>query len=922
VDEQRAKLRSLQAETHATSPIRSPMRSPIPSPSPALAHRAQDAMRRDSRTVSTPTTGDSPPMSPRHFPRSISTDFAQQMVAAERMQGVLQRLDAMRVTAGFYRWVHSRLSLHSTGPPTPAPEDRTPPRTAMRPGGTAPSPGGPKPVRAIPEPFVKQMIATQRLVDTCRREAKVRMAFGFCRWCDSADKLRAMQPRMFKRWRHVSRIAKKIEEKSLMLSCFEVVAVHQYMQFWRDETATHSKGRLQTGAAVLARFRSDLGRFWHQWRLHGEETWGQQIRTRRALVRMMLQSLAQAWQAWKEIATQKTGASRKAHGMLKRLANQGLFVAWHSWLAAVEEGQTYSTRQRTGLLGFLKRAMREALMKWSSLTSQRRQRKHDGYGRQTKAIVVSHGEVQSDLSPLSRLEDEPLSEAGRRQALQLAHTWHTDFDGVDTCYVSPLSRCIETALIIFGTPSPVKLIIEPDLRDFVFKQHEGGQIEARCQGKCFAALKKLFPQRHIVWPEKSDEVLWWAPHGNFSNMSSPGTQPSVCERLSRFKESLITAHVGNVAVITHPHVALCLAGVWAFPACRPCELLIGYAGYAEMATQQPVVMATPVELVQAAAQARRAIVAVCLGASAAVLQARIHSALQLMQLQRIPLIIMVNETQVSSIRAAMQAFPWPLSPLERRLVMLDTHLQNLEDLLEFLPAALASIHLGSWECCVVTSDYALPRSLLALCEVPAWCRVTGHAVPTVADFLSEMSDAELKEGALLAQWAAEAPDEWLELLPRCKRELYIVRRNIRYWSLERMNGALQAKPGTPFSKHETTKRKELHESVLEWCSKQVEHEKLIDQRVLLATKLGEFYDNNVAIVHQSLESSGTIMHLLAEAFATDLLEDVINFWGGDLSTTNGDLCPAIDLINEQEPRGASLKRMLRSMASGDYYNNE
>ena len=93
------------------------------------------------------------------------------------------------------------------------------------------------------------------------------------------------------------------------------------------------------------------------------------------------------------------------------------------------------------------------------------------------------------------LQDETLCETGRVEAQQLGSQWTSVAgDKITLALVSPLARSIETALLVFGTPSSVKIVIEPSLADFHWNQSEKCSLDLRLEGTTLSKLKQRFPQ--------------------------------------------------------------------------------------------------------------------------------------------------------------------------------------------------------------------------------------------------------------------------------------------------------------------------------------------------------------------------------------------------------------------------------------------
>ena len=82
-----------------------------------------------------------------------------------------------------------------------------------------------------------------------------------------------------------------------------------------------------------------------------------------------------------------------------------------------------------------------------------------------KITLVRHGQTEANLSGiLQGRANNLLNDTGRRQAKYLAMSIKEKH--YDYCYMSPLVRCVETALILIGDRVemiPDKRLIERDL---------------------------------------------------------------------------------------------------------------------------------------------------------------------------------------------------------------------------------------------------------------------------------------------------------------------------------------------------------------------------------------------------------------------------------------------------------------------------
>jgi len=501
---------------------------------------------------------------------------------------------------------------------------------------------------------------------------------------------------------------------------------------------------------------------------------------------------------------------------------------------------------------------------------------------------------------------------------------------VEMAFVSPLSRCIDTALAIFGFPSVVRIVITPELRAMEFDQSHRNSLDVRHQGQRYSALKKKYPQKNIVWPQ-TEEELWWEPHGNFSNLESAATEecvggttrvvPSVCDRLARFKDVLLSTYEGVVAVITHDPVALALSGCLHLPVCKPVPLVLGYGGYADMRVSVPMVSCVAVDTLHACEKSHEAVIVIGLLGCPTSLTRRIHDALAAAARNRAPLLIVITEAELIHARAAVASFPWRMTPSDARRIRFDTAARELADLDHVVPAALAALHAGSWSCQVVTSDWAMPRTLLALSRVPSWCLVEIVSTPTTPEDALKLSSEHLREGVRIAQWAMEAPEDWVLVREQCKRELHVVASHMRLWAAQAKDQARTATPGTPFSKHEESSRNELLQLVSALSCAEGNPAEISFSRGHLCELLIAFYDGSVAVAQHPLSpkaGQSTILHLCAAVGAVDHVEDLVSIWGASVEALDSDRRTPLDVV-PAGPAGEAVRRLLRAVACGSYF---
>jgi len=744
-----------------------------------------------------------------------------------------------------------------------------------------------------------------------------------------------MTPTIIRRWRMMARIGNAITQKMEMVSCFMQIATVQALHKWRSLARDSGRGEIRHGVAMMQIFQRSLRLAWNTWRAVGADEFDSQLNVRRAATRMVLRGMAHCFAGWRAAVRQTNKEQGKARQTVRRLMNRHLFTFFNAWRAEASGGAHDTEKMRSALLGFLMRNMRRALHHWGGITAEKRIRHKDNYGREVRAYLLAHGETQGEADPSTApTVDEPLSETGRRQAEALSKVLELNFPDVTTAYVSPLARCIETALTVFGTPfagcefRAVKLVIETDLRDFDYTQvWRGPRTSERNFGSTIAALKKKFPQKHIVWPPTvGEEDLWWLPQTSYSNIETRATSDdgsvvaSCAERIARFKEFALASGEGSFAVVTHPNVLAAFAGSLDMPRCRPFPVLLGYGGFAEMQTSRPIVEALPTNLLQLSERAETAVVVLGLAGTSGGLEPRIHEGLRLMQREpAAPLLILGGAGEFASMHDAVASYPWCLTPIERRRILFQQHAETVDDLGAMVPAVLASLHPGSWRCLIVTSDWALPRCLLTLTVAPRWLTVEPIPILTELEGPAKLTltEDQLKEGAELGRWAVAAPEEWAGCEQQSARYLYVVGRNLRKWAVEDKRDTSRAQPGSPFSKHEHTKREELFQLLNDHPGKDA-HE----SRQLFADALGEFYDAGVAVAQHPLHSdssSATLLHQCAAAGAVELAGDLVSFWGADVEALDENGKKPVDLINEADSKGQALQKLLHKAETGATY---
>lgn len=88
------------------------------------------------------------------------------------------------------------------------------------------------------------------------------------------------------------------------------------------------------------------------------------------------------------------------------------------------------------------------------------------------------------------------------------------------------------------------------------------------------------------------------------------------------------------------------------------------------------------------------------------------------------------------------------------MIVILQNAREFEDFANLVPAALASLRTegsraSAWECRLVTSDWALARSMLLLASLPAWCSVVPSPVLSSPAHVKLLSPEALQVGAFL-----------------------------------------------------------------------------------------------------------------------------------------------------------------------------
>lgn len=144
-----------------------------------------------------------------------------------------------------------------------------------------------------------------------------------------------------------------------------------------------------------------------------------------------------------------------------------------------------------------------------------------------KLYLMRHGETDGNRArALQGRMDNPLNEMGRRQAEQAAEEWKDVH--FDACYVSPLTRAIQTAEIVTGKDRS-SFMIEERIVEISFGSDEGKTLEELGPGF----------QKFFLDPEHYAEA---AGAESFSDL---------LERTGAFLEDLKHAPYENVLAVSH-----------------------------------------------------------------------------------------------------------------------------------------------------------------------------------------------------------------------------------------------------------------------------------------------------------------------------------------------------------------------------------
>lgn len=149
-------------------------------------------------------------------------------------------------------------------------------------------------------------------------------------------------------------------------------------------------------------------------------------------------------------------------------------------------------------------------------------------------ILLRHGQIPGNLEHrFMGITDQPLSPAGRDQARQTART----LPPVDHVFVSPLSRCTETASLLWPGAETTSL---PDLIETDFGPFEG---------KCHAELKD--DPQYQAW------LSTFETQSEFPGVESPAhCAARACSAMKELLSRAAAEHFSRVGVVTHGGILL------------------------------------------------------------------------------------------------------------------------------------------------------------------------------------------------------------------------------------------------------------------------------------------------------------------------------------------------------------------------------
>jgi broad specificity phosphatase PhoE len=160
-----------------------------------------------------------------------------------------------------------------------------------------------------------------------------------------------------------------------------------------------------------------------------------------------------------------------------------------------------------------------------------------------RVLLVRHGDIAADMSRYWGHTDVPLSDAGIRQAEQLAH--RLAGEAIDLIHSSDLRRAMDTAAIIAGRHH-MSVVPCPELREINFGQ---------CEGLTFDEMKDRCPETEGIWTAGGEDICFAGGESVRTVAGRVGVfAGSLCRESSG--TGLVVAHGGSLRVLL-----CCLAGL-------------------------------------------------------------------------------------------------------------------------------------------------------------------------------------------------------------------------------------------------------------------------------------------------------------------------------------------------------------------------
>jgi len=515
-----------------------------------------------------------------------------------------------------------------------------------------------------------------------------------------------------------------------------------------------------------------------------------------------------------------------------------------------------------------------------------------------------HVEIDDPLSPLGIEQAESLSLEFGKGAAATA--------GVDAVFVSPLSRALHTAVIIFGNTissnsrSPrlqqlPTILVLPELREFSEDQKADQPLNERHRGVPFDQLRQQFPQSNILWPSNiGPQATWWEPHGDYAEC---------VERIKTASQTLwdVSRSRGwkRIAVVAHENVFRIMVGVVKMENCGPLKCIMTQTGLGIRRKER--VCCFPIDYANLLFET--GVVIVVLGCSdITILRERIRSGLDRLV------------SSYSNSNSNKVAFLFAGNPRERKefqtIVFEELEKLNLDNHDPIVKSILADDNsqttvcnaeqtFGLIDCCVswkrstgaiqttsptvfnvlvTTSNWHMPRSLIIFRGVlsvlkPSWSSyitMNLEGFSQINDRNTYPSDSKhLSEGLHLATQALRHPVLWDQVRRECPNELRLVRA-LMCCSVERM-----AAPSLDICT-------QLRQTIKGPCDNS-------DQRrnELLAFLVQRYHDGD-PVAHHPLRPRGSgvrvvgsyALHYAAEQGDLTLCSDLIYFFGARIDAPN------------------------------------